>query len=90
MFCYRFSRWFCILDAATFASTNPLDLSSVKPDFVCISFYKIFGFPTGLGALLVKNSSAYVLNKDYYGGGTVLIALSSKPYHVLRPVLHER
>ena len=26
-------------------------MSVVRPDFVCISFYKMFGFPTGIGAL---------------------------------------
>jgi selenocysteine lyase/cysteine desulfurase len=37
-----------VLDAAAFVATHPLDLSSVHPDFVDISFYKLFGFPTGL------------------------------------------
>lgn len=42
-------RWFVVLDAASFVATSPLDLSLFKPDFVTVSFYKIFGFPTGLG-----------------------------------------
>ncbi|CAG2059987.1 unnamed protein product, partial [Timema podura] len=84
------TKWFCMLDAASFVSTNRLDLSSIKPDFVCVSFYKIFGYPTGLGALLVKNSSSDVLKKSYFGGGTVLIALSSERYHVPRPTLSDR
>ncbi|KAK4887310.1 hypothetical protein RN001_003581 [Aquatica leii] len=83
------SKWFCMLDAASYASTSFLDLSKYKPDFVCLSFYKIFGHPTGLGALLVKNSSAYVLKKKYFGGGTVLMALSSERVHVPRITLHE-
>lgn len=41
--------WFTVLDAASLVSTSPLDLSSVKPDFVTISFYKMFGIPSGLG-----------------------------------------
>ncbi|PSN40230.1 Molybdenum cofactor sulfurase [Blattella germanica] len=65
------SKWFCFLDAASFVSTNPLDLSKIQPDFVCMSFYKMFGYPTGLGALLVKNTSASVLKRDYYGDGTI-------------------
>lgn len=84
------SKWFCLLDAASFVSTSVLDLSQVQPDFVCISFYKIFGYPTGLGALLVKNSSAHVLEKCYFGGGTVLISLSSQCEHVPRPALSDR
>ena len=79
-----------MLDAATFVSTNQLDLGTYKPDFVCMSFYKLFGYPTGLGALLVRNDSAHLLQKGYYGGGTVLIALSSHNAFVPRPLLHER
>jgi molybdenum cofactor sulfurtransferase len=86
----RQSKWFCFLDAASFVSTSVLDLSKVQPDFVCVSFYKIFGYPTGLGALLVKNSSAHVLEKCYFGGGTVLISLSSQCEHVPRPALSDR
>ena len=44
--------WDVILDAAAFVPTSRLDLSVWKPDFVPISFYKMFGYPTGLGALL--------------------------------------
>lgn len=84
-------NWYVLLDAASYISTNKLDLSVNQPDFVCMSFYKIFGYPTGLGALLVKNSSAHVLNqKKYFGGGTVDIVLSNEDYHVKRKVLHER
>ncbi|RZF34799.1 hypothetical protein LSTR_LSTR007851 [Laodelphax striatellus] len=84
------SNWACLLDAATFVSTCHLDLSIFKPDFVTISFYKIFGYPTGVGALLVRNSSSHLLDKVYYGGGTVLMALSSERFHEQRPLLHER
>uniref|UniRef100_A0A1Y1MDE5 Aminotransferase class V domain-containing protein n=2 Tax=Photinus pyralis TaxID=7054 RepID=A0A1Y1MDE5_PHOPY len=84
------TKWYCMLDAAALVSTNVLDLSKYKPDFVCVSFYKIFGYPSGLGALLVKNSSAHVLKKKYFGGGTVLMALSLEQKHVLRNQLHER
>ncbi|XP_021941383.1 molybdenum cofactor sulfurase isoform X2 [Zootermopsis nevadensis] len=86
----RQSKWFCLLDAASFVSTSVLDLSQVQPDFVCLSFYKIFGYPTGLGALLVKNSSSYVLEKCYFGGGTVLLSLSSQCEHIPRPALSDR
>ena len=42
-------RWYTLLDAASFAATCDLDLSRHQPDFVCLSFYKMFGYPTGLG-----------------------------------------
>ena len=47
-------RWDVLLDTAAFVPTNKLNLNVVKPDYVCISFYKIFGYPTGVGALLIK------------------------------------
>lgn len=50
----------------------------------------MFGFPTGIGALLVRNTSANLLQKSYYGGGTVFVALSRENSYVPRSVLHER
>lgn len=82
------TQWFCMLDVASFVSSNELDLKLYKPDFVCLSFYKVFGYPTGLGALIVKNSSAHVLRKKYFGGGTVQMAVDEE--HVFRQSLHER
>ena len=35
-----------LLDAAASAPTNRLDLSVVRPDFVPVSWYKVFGYPT--------------------------------------------
>lgn len=63
--------WDVLLDAAAFVPTCKLDLKEVQPDFVTISFYKIFGFPTGIGCLLVKKSSFPKLKKHWFAGGTV-------------------
>jgi len=52
-----------MLDAAAYVPTQPLDLSVVRPDFVSMSFYKIFGYPTGLGALIVSMEAAADLKK---------------------------
>ena len=71
-----------VLDAASYVSTNSLDLSEVQADFICVSFYKIFGLPTGLGALIVKNTSLDFLKKTYFGGGTVEMHLVNKSKHV--------
>lgn len=82
--------WSVLLDAASLAATSPLDLSEVYPDFVCLSFYKMFGLPTGLGALLVRQGSESQLQKQYFGGGTVFMALASeKLRHEPRELLHE-
>jgi molybdenum cofactor sulfurtransferase len=63
------NTYLVVLDAAAYAATHALDLSAVQPDFVPVSFYKLFGYPTGLGALLVRKEAARQLNKVYFGGG---------------------
>jgi selenocysteine lyase/cysteine desulfurase len=60
-----------LLDAAALVSTCPLSLSKVHPDFVAFSFYKMFGYPTGIGALIVRRSALAQLRRTYFGGGTV-------------------
>jgi selenocysteine lyase/cysteine desulfurase len=66
--------WDVLLDAAAFAPTNPLDLSGVHPDFVCLSFYKIFGYPTGVGALVARRSALAKLHRPWFAGGTITVA----------------
>ncbi|XP_050504607.1 molybdenum cofactor sulfurase 3 isoform X2 [Diabrotica virgifera virgifera] len=87
---FKSRNWYVLLDAPCFLSTSTLDLSQYKPDFVTISFYKIFGYPTGLGGLLVRKSSEKVLHKKYYGGGTVEMVLSEQNVSVPRKKLSER
>jgi len=65
--------WDVLLDAAAFVPTNKLDLSIYKPEFVTVSFYKIFGYPTGLGCLLVKKSAFDELVRPWFAGGTITI-----------------
>jgi len=60
-----------LLDAAAYVPTTKLDLSVVKPNFVSASFYKIFGYPTGLGCLLIRKDSFAKLQKPWFAGGTV-------------------
>ena len=77
--------WDVLLDAAAFVPTNPLDLGRVKPDFVSISFYKMFGYPTGVGCLLVRTASLSRLNRPWYAGGTVNFATVQGRVHLLSP-----
>ena len=86
----RPGEWFVLLDAAAFVGTSPLDLSVHQADFVPLSFYKIFGFPTGLGALLVNNRSAPLLRKTYFGGGTAAAYLAGDDFYVPRESVAER
>ena len=66
--------WDVLLDAAAFAPTNRLDLGVVQPDFVSLSFYKIFGYPTGLGCLLARRPALTKLRRPWFAGGTISIA----------------
>ena len=60
-----------LLDAAAFASSNRLALDELQPDFVCVSFYKMFGYPTGVGALLARREALAELERPWFSGGTV-------------------
>ncbi|XP_039263622.2 molybdenum cofactor sulfurase-like [Styela clava] len=85
------SRWYVLCDCAAFCSTSPFDLKQNPADFITISFYKIFGFPTGLGALLIKKSSTNVLcHKRYFGGGSVAGWLASDDFFLPKPDVHEK
>ena len=66
--------WDVLLDAASFVPTSRLDLSQVKPDFVSISFYKMFGYPTGVGCLLARSPVLASLKRPWFAGGTVRFA----------------
>jgi selenocysteine lyase/cysteine desulfurase len=60
-----------LLDAAAFAPTNALDLSAVRPEFVSVSWYKVFGYPTGVGSLLVRRDALTRLRRPWFSGGTI-------------------
>jgi selenocysteine lyase/cysteine desulfurase len=75
--------WDVLLDAAAFVPTNRLDLSVVRPEFVCLSFYKMFGYPTGVGALLIRRSAFIKLKRPWFAGGTVNFASVRGQAHVL-------
>lgn len=77
--------WCVLLDAAAFVPTNHLDLTAVQPDFVTISFYKMFGYPTGVGGLLIRRSTIAKLKRPWFAGGTVNFASVQGQAHVLSP-----
>ncbi len=77
--------WDVLLDAAAFAPTNRLDLAEVKPDFVSLSFYKLFGYPTGVGCLLARRDTLGKLRRPWFAGGTVNFASVQGRGHYLSP-----
>ncbi|KAJ7592057.1 pyridoxal phosphate-dependent transferase [Mycena floridula] len=60
-----------LLDAAALAPTSTFSLCETPVDAMAVSFYKMFGFPTGVGALIVKKSFLEQLRRPWFAGGTV-------------------
>jgi len=77
--------WTVLLDAAAFAPTNRLDLGRWQPDFVPLSFYKMFGYPTGVGCLLARKSALAQLRRPWFAGGTITVASVQGDKYYLAP-----
>ncbi|CAK5266593.1 unnamed protein product [Mycena citricolor] len=60
-----------VLDAAALAASSTISLADCPVDAMAVSFYKMFGFPTGVGALVVKRSFLAQLQRPWFAGGTV-------------------
>ncbi|MBV9581985.1 MAG: aminotransferase class V-fold PLP-dependent enzyme [Chloroflexi bacterium] len=77
--------WDVLLDAAASVPTNRLDVDRWQPDFVAVSFYKIFGYPTGIGCLIARRSALARLRRPWFSGGTIDIVSVSLDAHAMRP-----
>ncbi len=77
--------WDVLLDAAAFVPTNELDLSRWHPDFVALSFYKLFGWPTGVGALLARREALERLERPWFSGGTIVAAFVQREWYQSAP-----
>jgi molybdenum cofactor sulfurtransferase len=77
--------WDVLLDAAAFVPTNRLDLSRWRPDFVALSFYKMFGWPTGVGALLARRDALAKLERPWFSGGTIVAAFVQREWYQSAP-----
>ncbi|MFB9199488.1 aminotransferase class V-fold PLP-dependent enzyme [Actinomadura verrucosospora] len=74
-----------LLDAAAFAPAGRLDLSRVRPDFVPVSWYKVFGYPTGVGSLVARRDALARLRRPWFAGGTIQAVSALGGWHVLAP-----
>jgi selenocysteine lyase/cysteine desulfurase len=74
-----------LLDAAAFVPTNLLDLGRWHPDFVSLSFYKMFGHPTGVGCLLARRTALARLRRPWFAGGTITVASVQGDRYYLAP-----
>jgi molybdenum cofactor sulfurtransferase len=76
--------WDVLLDATAFAPTNRFDVGRIRPDFAALSFYKIMGFPTGVGCLLMRRDRLSSVARPWFSGGTVTIASVQGDGHYLQ------
>ena len=63
-----------LLDAAAFAPSNRLSLRAHRPEFVALSFYKMFGYPTGSARRGSPGCYIRRLHRPWFAGGTVEFA----------------
>jgi selenocysteine lyase/cysteine desulfurase len=72
-----------LLDAAAYVPANRLDLSVLKPDFVPVSWYKVFGYPAGVGCLIARREALARLERPWFAGGTISAVSVLAGWHVL-------
>ena len=60
-----------LLDAAAVGAAGGVSLRDHPADFLAFSFYKLFGLPTGMGALIAKRTALAKLRRPWFAGGTV-------------------
>ena len=77
--------WDVLLDAAAYVATNRLDLARWQPDYVALSFYKMFGWPTGVGCLLARRQALAKLQRPWFSGGTIVAAFVQRAYYDFAP-----
>jgi len=73
-----------LVDAAAAGPCGGLSLREHSADFVACSFYKLFGLPTGVGALIAKKSALARLRRPWFSGGTVEFVSVAHGRHSLK------
>ncbi|KAH8763839.1 pyridoxal phosphate-dependent transferase [Hyaloscypha finlandica] len=74
-----------LLDAAAYLPTGNLDLSIVQPEFLIVSWYKLFGYPTGVGCLIAKRSALARMSRPWFSGGTIKAVAVGVRWHEMAP-----
>jgi len=74
-----------LVDAAAFLPSRSLSLRALRPAFVALSFYKLFGYPSGLGALVARRDALARLSRPWFSGGTVEYVSVQNDVHSLLP-----
>ncbi|MEO7455093.1 MAG: aminotransferase class V-fold PLP-dependent enzyme [Gemmatimonadaceae bacterium] len=74
-----------LLDAAALLPMTRLSLREVPADFVALSYYKMFGYPSGVGALVARRDALAELRRPWFSGGTVDFVSVQNAAHSLQP-----
>eukprot|EP00741_Cyanophora_paradoxa_P011064 tig00020553_g10696.t1 len=91
------SKWRPDFVAMSFYKASPLALARLprsrflkdRSISISTSISSMFGFPTGIGCLLIRHGAAGRLRKPYFAGGTVAFATQRTQFHILRPELQK-
>lgn len=70
-----------LLDVAAYLPTGTIDLSVIQPEFLIVSFYKLFGYPTGVGCLVARRTALARLQRPWFAGGTIRAVTVALPWH---------
>ncbi len=72
-----------LVDAAGCGIGSRLSLAAHPAQFLAFSFYKLFGLPTGLGALMTRRDALARLRRPWFAGGTVDFVSVEHDRHLL-------
>jgi selenocysteine lyase/cysteine desulfurase len=81
----RARGWDVLLDAAAYLPPARLDLSRWHPDLVVMSWYKVFGYPTGIGSLVARRELLDRMTRPWFAGGAIGVASVALLRHTLAP-----
>ncbi len=77
----RAAGWHTLLDAAAYLPTGKLSLRRVPADFVVASWYKVFGYPSGVGSLVARREALAALRRPWFAGGTIQVVSARARWH---------
>lgn len=72
-----------LLDIAALAPSQALSLRTCPADFAAVSFHKLFGYPTSVGALIARRDALSRLHRPWFAGGTVSFVSIAADIHRL-------
>ena len=84
--------WKVLLDVSSYLPNHRLNLKElgIYPDCMPMSFYKVSGHPTGVGALVIKKSMLTCMQKKWFSGGSIMIVSTGRDWYLPEVNDHRR